>query len=205
MSIWNHKFWRFTRSTPNILAPSWVRCMYQSAPKSSGCVTAYSSSLFLHKYWYSVEEAHATFLKRAWVSTNHAIFGSCASSNLVRGLSEIRNGEDLWQRSRMEIRLNAFCWSTKPQKQFIIIFIIIKYLKYNKLKKNFKNKFAKEWKHLLVDNQINSEVNEGVVGVVFLLLLCLLLLLFPWNVTLKLGREHGKKWDCHPHCFGSVS
>ena len=128
-----------------------------------------------------MEEAYAIFLKRARVSTNHAIFGNCPSSNPIHGLSEIRDGEDLWQWSLLEIRLNAFCWSIIPQKQFIIIFIIIKYWKYNKLKKNFKNKFAKEWKHLLVDNRINFELNEGVVGVVFLLLLCLFLL-FPWNV-----------------------
>ena len=38
---------------------------------------------------------------------------------------EIRDGEDLWQWSQLEIRLNAFCWSTIPQKQFIIIIIII--------------------------------------------------------------------------------
>ena len=40
----------------------------------------------------------------------------CAGSN---GVSEIRDGEDLWQWSRLEIRLNAFRRSTIPQKQFI--------------------------------------------------------------------------------------
>ena len=38
---------------------------------------------------------------------------------------KIQDGEDLWQWSRLEIRLNAFCWSTIPQEQFIIITIII--------------------------------------------------------------------------------
>ena len=38
-----------------------------------------------------------------------------------RGVSEIRNGEDLWQRCRLEIRPNAFRLSTIPQKQIIII------------------------------------------------------------------------------------
>ena len=42
----------------------------------------------------------------------------CAGSNPVRGVSEIRDGEDLWQWSRLEIRLNTFRWSTIPQKQF---------------------------------------------------------------------------------------
>ena len=49
----------------------------------------------------------------------------CAGSNHARGLSEIRDGEDLWQWSRLEIRLNAFRRSTIPQKEFIIIIIII--------------------------------------------------------------------------------
>ena len=47
----------------------------------------------------------------------------CAGSNPARCMSEIRNGEDLWQWSRLEIRLNTFCWSTIPQKQFIIIYL----------------------------------------------------------------------------------
>ena len=39
----------------------------------------------------------------------------CAGSNPARGLSEIRDGEDLWQWPRLEIRLNAFRPSTIPQ------------------------------------------------------------------------------------------
>ena len=42
-------------------------------------------------------------------------------SNLARGVSEIREDKDLWQWSRMKIRLNAFRRSTIPQNQFIII------------------------------------------------------------------------------------
>ena len=45
----------------------------------------------------------------------------CAGSNLARVVSEIRDGEDLWQCSRLEMRLNAFRQSTIPQKQFFII------------------------------------------------------------------------------------
>ena len=40
-----------------------------------------------------------------------------AGSNPVCGVSEIRDGEDLWQRSRLEIRLNALRRSTIPQKK----------------------------------------------------------------------------------------
>ena len=39
----------------------------------------------------------------------------CAGSNPARGVSEIRDGEDLWQWSRLEIRLNTFRRSTIPQ------------------------------------------------------------------------------------------
>ena len=45
----------------------------------------------------------------------------CAGSYPARSVSEIQGGEDLWQWSRLEIRLKAFRWSTMPQKQFIII------------------------------------------------------------------------------------
>ena len=45
----------------------------------------------------------------------------CAGSNPTRSVSENHDGEDLWQWSRLEIRLNAFRRSTIPQKQFIII------------------------------------------------------------------------------------
>ena len=41
----------------------------------------------------------------------------CTGSNPAHGMSEIWDGEDLWQWSRLEIRLNAFCQSTIPQKQ----------------------------------------------------------------------------------------
>ena len=46
----------------------------------------------------------------------------------ARGMSEIRDGEDLWQWSRLEIRLNAFRRSTIPQKQFILIIYWMKSL-----------------------------------------------------------------------------
>ena len=44
-----------------------------------------------------------------------------ASSNPAHDVSEIRVGEDLWQRYRLEVRLNAFRRSTMQQKQSIII------------------------------------------------------------------------------------
>ena len=49
----------------------------------------------------------------------------CTGLNPACDALEICNGEDLWQWSWIEIRLNAFHWSTIPQKQFIIIITII--------------------------------------------------------------------------------
>ena len=49
----------------------------------------------------------------------------CSRSNPTRGVSKIRDGEDLWQCSRPEMRLSALRRSSIPQKQFIIIIIII--------------------------------------------------------------------------------
>ena len=44
----------------------------------------------------------------------------CARSNPARSVSEIRDGEHLWQWSGLEIRLNAFHRSTIPRKQFMV-------------------------------------------------------------------------------------
>ena len=49
----------------------------------------------------------------------------CAGSNPVCDVSEIRDGEDLWQWFWLEIWLNAFRWSTIPQKQFISCFNLL--------------------------------------------------------------------------------
>ena len=67
----------------------------------------------------------------------------CAGSNPARGVSEVRDGEDLWQWSRLEIRLNTILRSTIPQKQFIIIIIIIMHIVF--LRKMF---FKKNLEHL---------------------------------------------------------
>ena len=40
----------------------------------------------------------------------------CTGSDPAHGVSVIRDGEDLWQWSRLEIRLNTFRRSTIPQK-----------------------------------------------------------------------------------------
>ena len=66
----------------------------------------------------------AVVITTAQLHSTKAELRFCAGSNPTRGVSEIRNSEDLWKWLRLEIRLNAFRRSTIPQKQFIIIFII---------------------------------------------------------------------------------
>ena len=56
-----------------------------------------------------------------WLSLPHNFIQWILNS----GLSEIRDGENLWELSWLEIRLNTFGQSTIPQKQFIIIIIMI--------------------------------------------------------------------------------
>ena len=75
-------------------------------------------SMLIVAPWCRGYHYYTTSFNKAWTRF-------CASSNPALGVSEIRNGEDLWQWSRQEIRLNAFRRSTVPQKQFIIIIIII--------------------------------------------------------------------------------
>ena len=51
-------------------------------------------------------------------------FRFCASSNPALGVSEIHDGEDLWQWSRLEITQNSFRRWNIPQIHFIIIILI---------------------------------------------------------------------------------
>ena len=60
-------------------------------------------------------------LATAQVHSTKSELRFCVGSNPTRGVSEIRDGEDLWQWSWLEVRLNVFHPSTVPQKQFIII------------------------------------------------------------------------------------
>ena len=62
----------------------------------------------------------AVVITTAQLHSTKPVLRFCTDSNYTRGVSEIRDGEDLWQWSRLEIRLNAFRRSPVPQKQFII-------------------------------------------------------------------------------------
>ena len=79
----------------------------------------------------------------------------CAGPIPALCVSEIRDGEDLWQWSRLEMRLNAFLRSTIPKEQFIIIIIIIIIIK-----RWFVN-FHFAWVKMLSVNQIVGFINQS--------------------------------------------
>ena len=92
-----------------------------------------NSKLFsLERFWFLVGICLIWKLKEYIVVITTAQLHSTmpelrfyAGSNPAHDVLEIRNGEDLWRWSQLEIKLNAFCRSTLPQKQIIIIIIII--------------------------------------------------------------------------------
>ena len=107
--------------------------------RHNNCICIYS-----HKPIYECLCAYLYFCIYTWrrgvmLITTTQLYSSklelrfCAGSNSVSDVSEIRDGEDLWKRYQLEIRLNAFRRWTIPQKKFIItiiiIIIIITYLK----------------------------------------------------------------------------
>ena len=92
-----------------------------------------NSSLIHLKYWYQNSSylelpclphhvcqilPQPTFITTAQLHSTKPELRFSAGSNPARGVSEIRVGEDLWQWSRLEVRLNAFRRLTIPQKQF---------------------------------------------------------------------------------------
>ena len=83
---------------------------------------AYASSLYIYIYLW---RRGAVVITTAQLHSTKPGLKFCAGSNPACGVSEIRDGEDLWQWSQLEIRLNNFLQLTIPQKQFIIIIIII--------------------------------------------------------------------------------
>ena len=81
-----------------------------------------------HKGGYKINEI--TYPK-AWGGEQQSKYGQglvvirfCTSSNPTHGVFDIHNGEDLCQWSQVKIRLNTFCQSTIPQKQFILMMCV---------------------------------------------------------------------------------
>ena len=96
----------------------------------SGLPMIYWNIDFFTLYQHMFELNGVVVISTAQLHSTKSELRFCAGSNLACSMSVIRDGEDLWQRSQLEIRLNAFHWLTIPQKQLIIIFM---------------NKLADEW------------------------------------------------------------
>ena len=88
----------------------------------------------------AVAKFHSTFFNDRTVSSSLvaplcSVYQNCTASfnkawtHVLRRLKfrsqRVGDGEDLWQRFLLEIRLHAFLRSTMPEKQFTIIIIII--------------------------------------------------------------------------------
>ena len=73
------------------------------------------SFCLLHFKQYSLWHRGAVVITSAQFLSTKPERRSCASSSLTCGVSEIRDGEDLWQQFYLEIRLSAFHGSTIPQ------------------------------------------------------------------------------------------
>ena len=78
------------------------------------------------KRWYTKLDVTLFLRRGVVVNTTAQLYSSkpelrfCKGAYHARSVLEIFDGKDLWQRSWLEIRLNAFRWSTIPQKQFIM-------------------------------------------------------------------------------------
>ena len=67
-------------------------------------------------WWFQCGEGYsAVVITTAQLHSTKPKLRFCAGSNPARGVLEIHDGEDLWQWSRLEIRLNAFGRSSIPQ------------------------------------------------------------------------------------------
>ena len=106
----------------------------------------------------------------------------CACSNTACGVSEILDGENLWQWSRLEIGLNVFCRWTIPQKQFInfINSSSAKVFRSSRLDVSFKILalvqnfyFMKKWLH--------HRFFLGKLPIVFRTAICSLEMKLSWN------------------------
>ena len=79
-------------------------------------VCAHVHTCLTYETWYKFHGLSlycTTSFNKAWIQV-------LCKSNHACSVSEM----DLWRWSQLEIRLKAFCWSTTPQKQFLISIII---------------------------------------------------------------------------------
>ena len=84
----------------------------------------FASSLLQNLVWWYCS---IVVITTAQLHSSKPELGFWAGSNPARGVSKIRDREDIWQWSRLEVTLTAFCRSTMPQRQLHIIITIFRY------------------------------------------------------------------------------
>ena len=93
-----------------------LTCIFFNLKNTNG--TCYSTNFLVHLgMWHH----GGVVITTAQLHSAKSELRFCAGSNPGCNVLDIHNGEDLWLWSWLEIRLNAFRWSTMLQKQFIII------------------------------------------------------------------------------------
>ena len=96
------------------------------------------SFLKKHKKYFGLRCRHGVVvITTAQLHSKNPEFGFCTGSNPACSKSEIQDGRNLCQWSRLEIWLDTFRWLTIPQKQFIITRNIRKHFFPENHKKSF--------------------------------------------------------------------
>ena len=102
-------------------------------PDRSKKVTLPNSRIFYTKYvvpWCMPWSRGVVVITTAQLHSTKPELKFCTCSNPACSVLYINDGEYLWQRTRLEIRLYAFCQKTILQKTFIII------IKYKRVGRN---------------------------------------------------------------------
>ena len=77
-----------------------------------------SLDLFIYPCSIILRRRSVTVINTTQLHSTKSELRLCAGSNPFRRVLKISDVENLWQWFRLEIRLNEFCRSTTPQKQF---------------------------------------------------------------------------------------
>ena len=121
------KFWEFRvlkSKFTNFLSFLKQQIRFSQILHHSSVLWGINPLYFLVEIKYTFNQRSLSKYKFGEISAVESLLMLCRRS---RGVSEILRiyGEDLWQWSWLEIKLNTFCRSIIPQKQFIVIIIII--------------------------------------------------------------------------------
>ena len=111
--------------TPTSCPSSYLICTFEKSIFDRFPSTLHSCKNLLRYHWHCLFEfllhnsifcCGVVVITTAQLHPTKPELSFCAGSNPACSMSEIWDGEDLWQWSQLEIRLNAFCQSTIPQK-----------------------------------------------------------------------------------------